>query len=98
MFLTECICYDFFYPDSLFSSQGELLSTRVLRWTKESLYNIWFIDIALKLGAQLSISITIFQGFGMTWLWIELTTSRSDGFFQSRYSRHLGVPQNMHQG
>ena len=27
---------------------------------------LWFIDIALKLGAQLSISITIFQVFGMT--------------------------------
>ena len=26
----------------------------------------WFIDIALKLGAQLSISIVIFQVFGMT--------------------------------
>ena len=31
-----------------------------------SLDNHWFIDIALKLGAQLSISITIFQVFGMT--------------------------------
>ena len=38
---------------------------------------LWFIDIALKLGAQLSISITIFQVFGMTRLWIELTTFRS---------------------
>ena len=27
---------------------------------------LWFIDIALKLGAQLSISIAIFQVFGMT--------------------------------
>ena len=30
---------------------------------------------ALKLGAQLSISIAIFQVFGMTRLWLELTTS-----------------------
>ena len=27
---------------------------------------LWFIDIAFKLGAQLGISITIFQVFGMT--------------------------------
>ena len=36
-----------------------------------------FIDIALKLGAQLSISTAIFQVFGMTRLRFELTTSRS---------------------
>ena len=80
-----------FIQDSLFSSQGELLSMRVLRkfpiWTQESFTQhlptrqppLWFIDIALKLGAQLSISITIFQVFGMTRLWLELTTFRSGG-------------------
>ena len=35
---------------------------------------LWCIDIALKLGAQLSISNTIFQVFGMTRLWLVLTT------------------------
>ena len=40
---------------------------------------LWFIDIALKFGAQLSISINIFQVFGMTQLWMELTTFRSGG-------------------
>ena len=36
--------------------------------------HLWFNNIALKLGAQLSILITIFQVFGMTRLWLELTT------------------------
>ena len=40
---------------------------------------LWFIDIALKVGAKLSISITVFQVFGMTRLWLELTTFRSGG-------------------
>ena len=44
-----------------------------------SLVLSWVIDIALKLGAQLSISIAIFQVFGMTRLWLELTTFRSGG-------------------
>ena len=35
--------------------------------------------LSISLGAQLSISITIFQVFSMTRLWLELTTSRSGG-------------------
>ena len=84
-----------FIQCSLFGSQVGLLSTRVLRrrsqcvnspiWMRESLAQHpptrppWFIDIALKLGAQLSIPIAIFQVFGITRLWIELTTSRFGG-------------------
>ena len=40
---------------------------------------LWFIDTALKLKAQLSKSNSIFQVFGMTQLWFELTISRSGG-------------------
>ena len=39
--------------------------------------HLCFIDIVLKLGAQLSILTAIFQVFGLTRLWFKLTTSGS---------------------
>ena len=56
-------------------------------WTQESFTQhvptrqppLWFFGIVLKFSAQLSISITIFQVFGMTRLWLELTTFPSGG-------------------
>ena len=77
-----------FIQDSLFSSQGELSGSCVGGpsafnspiWTQESFTQhlstrqlpLWFIDIALKLGAQLSISITIFPS-----LWYDLAVTHN---------------------
>ena len=40
---------------------------------------VWFINVALKICAQLSISTAVFLVFDMTLMWFKLTIFRSGG-------------------
>ena len=56
------------------------------------------INIALKLGTQLSISIAIFQVFSMTRQCFELTTSHSGGEHSYTITLPVGRPRKLFQG